>query len=110
MEIIEHPPIFRLPGIPDPVAYTWLVMIVLTALAFVASRRVELVPRGVQNVLEVVLLQFQELIDDVIGPEGRPYLPLIATLGLRPLQAHCYLDLGTLFSASSPGWPALRPT
>ncbi|PYN29853.1 MAG: ATP synthase F0 subunit A [Candidatus Rokuibacteriota bacterium] len=63
-------------------------MIVLTALAFVASRRVELVPRGVQNVLEVVLLQFQELIDDVIGPEGRPYLPLIATLGLFILSGN----------------------
>jgi F-type H+-transporting ATPase subunit a len=88
VDIIEHPPIFRLPGIlwpgyvPDHVTYTWLVMIVLTALAFVASRRVELVPRGVQNVLEVVLLQVQQLIDEVIGHEGRPYLPLIATLGL----------------------------
>lgn len=88
MEIIEHPPIVRLPGIfwpgyiPDHVTYTWLVMILLTALAFAASRRVELVPRGAQNVLEVGLVQFQQLIDDVIGPAGRPYLPLIATLGL----------------------------
>jgi len=88
VEIIEHPPIVRLPGIfwpgyvPDHVTYTWLVMIVLTALAFVASRRLELVPRGVQNVLEVVLVQCEQLIDEVIGPQGRPYLPLIATLGL----------------------------
>jgi F-type H+-transporting ATPase subunit a len=82
VEIIEHPPIFRLPGIPDHVTYTWLAMIILTAVAFVASRNVALVPRGAQNVLEVVLEQFRQLIDDVIGPEGRPYLPLIATLGL----------------------------
>jgi len=88
VEIIEHPPIFRLPGVfwpgyvPDHVTYTWLVMIILTVLTFVASRRVELVPRGAQNALEVVLEQFQQLIDDVIGHEGRPYLPLIATLGL----------------------------
>lgn len=82
MGIIEHPPIFRLPGIPDQVAYTWLLMIVLTAVAFVVSRRVELVPGRAQNVVELVILQFQELIDDVIGPAGRPYLPLIATLGL----------------------------
>src|SRR5947199_348825 len=52
------------------------------ALAFVASRRLELVPRGVQNVLEVVLVQCEQLIDEVIGPQGRPYLPLVATLGL----------------------------
>ena len=39
MEAIEHPPIFHLPGIPDHVTYTWVVMIVLAALAFFASRR-----------------------------------------------------------------------
>lgn len=88
MEIIEHPPIFRLPGIPDHVTYTWLAMIVLAAVAFVASRNLQLVPRGAQNLLEVVLEQFQGLIDDVIGHDGRPYLPLIATLGLFILFAN----------------------
>ena len=73
MEIIEHPPIFRLPGIPDHVTYTWLVLVILSAVAFVASRNLQLVPRGAQNLLEVVLEQFQGLIDDVIGHEGRPY-------------------------------------
>jgi F-type H+-transporting ATPase subunit a len=82
MGAIDHPPIFRLPIIPDHVTYTWLVMIILTALAFVASRNVALVPRGLQNFLEVVLEQFQQMIDDVIGPDGRRFLPLIATLGL----------------------------
>ena len=82
MDVIEHAPIFRLPGIPDHVTYTWLAMIVLTALAFAASRRVALVPRGAQNFMEVVLEQFHGMIDDVMGPEGRRYLPLLATLGL----------------------------
>jgi F-type H+-transporting ATPase subunit a len=82
MGAIEHPPIFRLPGVPDHVTYTWLAMIVLVGAAFLASRRVALVPRGVQNFMEVVLEQFRGMIDDVMGPEGRPYLPLIATLGL----------------------------
>ena len=82
MEAIEHPPIFRLPGIPDHVTYTWLVMIILATVAFVASRNLQLVPRGAQNVLEVVLEQFNQMIDDVMGHEGRRYLPLLATLGL----------------------------
>lgn len=82
MGVIEHPPIFRLPGIPDHVTYTWLVMLILTALAYAASRNIQLVPRGAQNVFEVVLEQFLQLIDDVMGHEGRRYLPLIATLGL----------------------------
>ena len=82
MEAIEHPPIFRLPGVPDHVLYTWLVMIILIGVAFMATRRIALVPRGTQNVVEVIIEQFNGMIDDVIGPQGRPYLPLIATLGL----------------------------
>ena len=82
MGAVEHPPIFRLPGIPDHVTYTWLVMVILAGVAFAASRNIQLVPRGLQNVLEVVLEQFLGMIDDVMGPEGRRYLPLIATLGL----------------------------
>jgi F-type H+-transporting ATPase subunit a len=82
MEIIEHPPIVRLPGVPDHVTYTWVAMVVLITVAFVATRRIALVPRGAQNFFEVVIEQFVAIIDDVIGPEGRRYLPLIATLGL----------------------------
>jgi F-type H+-transporting ATPase subunit a len=88
VDVIEHPPIFRLPGIPDQVTYTWVAMIVLTVIAFAASRNVQMVPRGVQNFMEVVLEQIQSLIDDVMGPEGRRYLPLIATLGLFILAAN----------------------
>jgi F-type H+-transporting ATPase subunit a len=82
MGALEHPPIFRLPSIPDHVTYTWAVMGILILIAFVASRRLELVPRGSQNLMEVVLEQFLAMLDDVIGHEGRRYLPLIATLGL----------------------------
>jgi F-type H+-transporting ATPase subunit a len=82
LDAVEHPPIFRLPGIPDHVTYTWLVMVILAAVAFGASRNLQLVPRGLQNFLEVVLEQFLGMIDDVMGHEGRRYLPLLATLGL----------------------------
>jgi F-type H+-transporting ATPase subunit a len=88
MGVIEHPPIIHLPGIPDHVTYTWLVMIILVGVAFAASRNVALVPRGAQNLMEVVLEQILGLIDDVMGHEGRRYLPLIATLGLFILTAN----------------------
>src|SRR5258708_17091224 len=67
---------------PDHVTYTWLVMIILAGIAFMATRRLELVPRGTQNAMEIVLEQLQQTIEDVMGPAGRPYVPLIATLGL----------------------------
>ncbi len=82
MGAIEHPPIFSLPGVPDSVTYTWLVMLILVALGWAATRRLALVPSGAQNFMEVVLEQFNGMIDDVIGHDGRRYLPLIATLGL----------------------------
>ena len=94
MGALEHPPIFRLPALlgfgppPDHVTYTWLAMAILIVIAFVASRRLELVPRGLQNVMEVVLEQFLTMLDDVLGHDGRRYLPLIATLGLFILTAN----------------------
>jgi F-type H+-transporting ATPase subunit a len=90
MGAIEHPPFVSLVGhgIPDHVLYTWVVMGVLVALSFAASRNVQLAPRGVQNFMEAVLEQFLTLLDDVIGHEGRRYLPLIGTLGLFILTSN----------------------
>lgn len=82
MDAIEHPPIFSLPGVPDHVTYTWLLMIVLVVVSWFATRRAALVPIGAQNFMEVVLEQFNSMIDDVLGHDGRRFLPFIATLGL----------------------------
>lgn len=84
MEAIEHPPILSLAplGIPDHVFYTWIAMGILILVSAVASRSLQLVPRGTQNFMEVVLEQFTTLLDDVIGHGGRRFLPLIGTLGL----------------------------
>jgi F-type H+-transporting ATPase subunit a len=81
VEALE-PPIFNTFGVPHHVAFTWVVMVILTALALAAARRPALVPTGLQNAMEAALEFILGLIDDVIGPEGRRYLPLIATLGL----------------------------
>jgi F-type H+-transporting ATPase subunit a len=90
MEAIEHPPILSLAhwGIPDPVLYAWIVMAVLIAVSFAATRNLQLVPTGAQNFMEMVLEQFLSLLGDVIGHEGRRYLPLIATLGLFILASN----------------------
>jgi F-type H+-transporting ATPase subunit a len=82
MGAIEHPPIFTIPGVAEHIVYTWIAMAILIVVSFAATRHLSLVPRGAQNFMEVVLEQFLALLDDVIGHEGRRYLPLIATLGL----------------------------
>jgi F-type H+-transporting ATPase subunit a len=88
MDLIEHPPIFRIPSIPDQVVYMWIVMGVLLIVAVVATRRLQLVPRGSQNFMEVLLEQFVKELDETIGHDGRRYLPLIATLGLFILTSN----------------------
>ena len=88
MELIEHPPIFRIPSIPDQVLYMWIVMGILLVVAVVATRRLQMVPRGSQNFMEVVLEQFVNELDETVGHGGRRYLPLIATLGLFILTSN----------------------
>ncbi len=88
MEAIEHPPLFTIPGVPDHLTYTWVVMAILAVVSILASRRLQLVPVGLQNFMELVLEQFLTLLDDVVGREGRRYLPLIATLGLFILTSN----------------------
>ena len=88
MELIEHPPILHHPTIPDHILYTWIVMAILVGVSLVAGRRVSLVPTGSQNFMEMVLEQFLALLDDVIGHDGRRYLPLIGTLGLFILTSN----------------------
>jgi F-type H+-transporting ATPase subunit a len=81
MQALE-PPVFNTLGLPHHVVFSWLVMAVLIAVGLAAARRSALVPTGLQNAMEAVLEFVLNLIDDVIGPEGRRFMPLIATLGL----------------------------
>lgn len=77
-----EPPIFNTFGWPHHVAFSWVVMAVLIGVALALPRRPALIPSGLQNLMEGVLELVLGQIDDVIGPEGRRFLPLIATLGL----------------------------
>jgi len=64
------------------VMYSWFVILLLVLVAFLATRRIEMVPKGVQNFMEVLVGIIQNLIDETMGKAGRPYLPLIATFAL----------------------------
>lgn len=66
----------------NAVVYTWVVMIILLAISLIASRSVAMVPKGMQNFMEVVVSGIENMIHDTMGEEGKPYFPLIATLAL----------------------------
>jgi F-type H+-transporting ATPase subunit a len=59
---------------------SWTVIIVLMVLVVLGTRRMTLVPRGLQNLWEWAYEVFRSFADGVIGPGGEKYLPLLATL------------------------------
>ncbi|SHJ20921.1 ATP synthase F0 subcomplex A subunit [Malonomonas rubra DSM 5091] len=68
--------------IGEHVTYTWLVMIILIAVAFFATKAISIVPSGLQNLMEVVTTGIEGLLEETMGEEGKAYFPLIATFAL----------------------------
>jgi F-type H+-transporting ATPase subunit a len=83
---MEHPPLLiHIPWIPDSfsyLVYTWLIMGMFIAMAFVVSRGLKPMPAGIQNFFEIVVDGILKFMEDIIGHHSRQYLPLIGTLAL----------------------------
>jgi len=68
--------------VPDYIVMSMIVMAFLMLLFGLASRKLTLIPSKRQSALELIIQTFEGLITDIIGPEGKRYLPLVATVGL----------------------------
>ena len=64
------------------VIYSWFAMILLILFAFLAVRKIDIIPSGAQNVFEILISGLEEFMVDITGEEGRPFFPLIATVFL----------------------------
>ncbi len=74
--------------VPAQVMYAWCVMALLALFSYLATRRLNLYPGRMQNVMEVVVSGFDGLLTETMGPHGRKFFPLIATLGLYILSSN----------------------
>ncbi len=63
---------------------SWLTMAILVVVGFIAARRAQLVPAGLQNGVELVVEQFLGLAQSVTGDRRRAltFLPIVLTLFL----------------------------
>ncbi len=68
--------------IPPHLTYAVLVSLILLGLGWLAGRQVTLVPKGAQNVFELIVGGLEEFMVDVTGEEGRAFFPFIATFFL----------------------------
>ena len=69
-------------AVPDYLVMVFIVAALLVVLLGLASRKLALVPGSRQSIAEMIVQMFEGLIVDTVGPEGRKYLPVVATVGL----------------------------
>jgi F-type H+-transporting ATPase subunit a len=79
--------------ISEHIFSAWVVMAVLVILAILATRSMQLVPKGLQNFMEVVVEQLMGLIEQTAGSKGRAFAPVVMTAFLFILAANW---IGTL--------------
>lgn len=75
---VEHPETF----VPDYIVMCLIIALFLILFFGISSRKLSFVPSKRQSILELIIQAFENLLDDVIGEEGKKYLPMIATVGL----------------------------
>jgi F-type H+-transporting ATPase subunit a len=96
----EGPNILHVSGIPDHVTYAWLAMAILIGLALlVRSSLKKGAPTGTQNVIEVIFEGLMNYVEEIMGPNGRPYFSFIGTLFLFILTGNI---LGLIPGCNSP--------
>jgi F-type H+-transporting ATPase subunit a len=62
---------------------SWIVIIFISLFAYAATRRMSLVPRGIQNLFEAILEALHNLVVGTAGEKhGRRFFPVIATIFL----------------------------
>ncbi|GHO52838.1 ATP synthase subunit a [Ktedonobacter robiniae] len=76
--------IFTIPGlnfqVTNTLFCTWISIIVLVALFFFATRRGDMIPRGLQNAMEVIVEFLLNLAENITGKKNaRRFFPLAAT-------------------------------
>ncbi len=88
-------------GVPFPVPFyklgpiyitntliaTWLSILVLVVFFFLATRKMKLIPKGLQNIAEMIIEMLLGFVESVAGKkDGRRFFPVIATIFLFVLM------------------------
>ena len=83
------------------VLYSWLAIVVLAVLGRMAAKNPTLIPGKLQNVAEVIIDGIENFQVEMMGEHGRPYFPLVATLGLYIFLCNLMGLFPGLFSATA---------
>lgn len=79
-------------GISNTLFTTWIVMILVLLFAFFATRKMTLVPNGLQNVFEMIIEMWDGLGRNVAGERSKMFFPFVTTIFIFVLFSN-YLGL-----------------
>ena len=68
--------------VADTVVVMWIIMAFLILFAFLITRKMKPVPKGKQNLAEVIVGFFNSFSENVIGHHWRPFAPYVGTVAL----------------------------
>ncbi len=68
--------------IPDYVIMSFIAAGILILFFSLSSKKPTLIPSKLQSVLELIIQFFENLLSELIGKDGKIYLPMVGTLGL----------------------------
>ena len=74
--------------VPDYLVMVIFVAVLLIVLLGLASRKLSIIPSKRQSFLELIIQGFEGQLVEIIGEEGRKFLPMIATVGLFVFSAN----------------------
>jgi F-type H+-transporting ATPase subunit a len=74
----------------ENVIFSIIVATLISTVAYLGTRKRDLIPSGLQNFLELLIEKFHKLITDVLGPSGEKYIPFLGTLFIYILTMNLF--------------------
>lgn len=101
MEHLGAHEVFNIAGISvtNTVTLTWILMAFLIVVSFLITRKVEMIPSGFQNFIEMIFEFLIDLIEQNVGPKAIKAFPLLGSLFLFILLGNW---MGTIPFLGSP--------
>jgi F-type H+-transporting ATPase subunit a len=85
----------------ENIIFSILISTLIALVFYIGTRKRELVPRGLQNFLEMIVDALRSLIVGVLGHDGEKYVPLLGTLFIYVLTMNLFGLIPLMKSPSS---------
>lgn len=106
IEVMWNLPFFDIP-ITNVVVMSWIIMAVIILWSIVSTRKLKLIPTGLQNTAEIAVETITNFSESIIGPSGRKFAPYLGTIALFMGLSN---TLGALFMSGITGGLVAPPT